>query len=165
MLQKIENYQNAVKRLEEAIARYQAAPDDTLYRDGLIQRFEFTFELAWKSLKEYMEDQGVMMTIVSPRSVLKEAYSMGIINGPELWNEAVDSRNLMSHIYDESTAVAIADRVSKEFIIPLTALADFYRNEQSWSGSLRAGAYQRSPGESIPPAPGPGLPGADGIPR
>ena len=46
MLQKIENYQNAVKRLEEAIARYQAAPDDTLYRDGLIQRFEFTFELA-----------------------------------------------------------------------------------------------------------------------
>lgn len=131
MLQKIENYQNAVKRLEEAIARYQAAPDDTLYRDGLIQRFEFTFELAWKSLKEYMEDQGVMMTIVSPRSVLKEAYSMGIINGPELWNEAVDSRNLMSHIYDESTAVAIADRVSKEFIIPLTALADFYRNDQS----------------------------------
>ena len=53
-----------------------------------------------------MEDQGVMMTIVSPRSVLKEAYSMGIINGPELWNEAVDSRNLMSHIYDESTAPA-----------------------------------------------------------
>ena len=83
------------------------------------------------SLKEYMEDQGVVMTIVSPRSVLKEAYSMGIINGPELWNEAVDSRNLMSHIYDESTAVAIADRVSKEFIIPLTALADFYRNDQS----------------------------------
>ena len=131
MLQKIENYCKAVDRLNEAMPALAQNPDSTIIRDGVIQRFEFTFELAWKSLKEYMEDQGVMMTIVSPRSVLKEAYSMGIINGPELWNEAVDSRNLMSHIYDESTAVAIADRVSKEFIIPLTALADFYRNEQS----------------------------------
>ena len=131
MLQKCENFCRAVVRLSEALAEYAGTPGSTVIRDGVIQRFEFTFELAWKSLKEYMEDQGVVMTIVSPRSVLKEAYSMGIINGPELWNEAVDSRNLMSHIYDESTAVAIADRVSKEFIIPLTALADFYRNDQS----------------------------------
>lgn len=128
MLQKVENYQNALKRLEEAIARYQTAPSDTLYRDGLIQRFEFTFELAWKSLKEYMEDQGMVMTIVSPRSVLKEAYAAGIIDNPDIWNEAVDSRNLMSHIYDEETAISIADRVSSEFIVPLTALAEFYKN-------------------------------------
>lgn len=127
MLQKIENYQTALKRLEEAIARYQATPDDTLYRDGLIQRFEFTFELAWKSLKEYMEDQGMVMTLVSPRSVLKEAYAMGIIDDAALWNEAVDSRNLMSHIYDEKTAVGIADRIVTEFITPLTTLAEFYR--------------------------------------
>lgn len=127
MLQKVENYQNALKRLEEAIARYQTAPNDTLYRDGLIQRFEFTFELAWKSLKEYMEDQGMVLTIVSPRSVLKEAYAAGIIDNPDIWNEAVDSRNLMSHIYDEETAISIADRVSSEFIIPLTALAEFYK--------------------------------------
>ena len=127
MLQKVENYQNALKRLEEAIARYQTAPNDTLYRDGLIQRFEFTFELAWKSLKEYMEDQGMVLTIVSPRSVLKEAYAAGIIDNPDIWNEAVDSRNLMSHIYDEETAISIADRVSSEFIVPLTALAEFYK--------------------------------------
>lgn len=128
MLQKVENYQNALKRLEEAIARYQTATSDTLYRDGLIQRFEFTFELAWKSLKEYMEDQGMVLTIVSPRSVLKEAYAAGIIDNPDIWNEAVDSRNLMSHIYDEETAISIADRVSSEFIIPLTTLAEFYKN-------------------------------------
>lgn len=128
MLQKVENYQNALKRLKEAIARYLTAPSDTLYRDGLIQRFEFTFELAWKSLKEYMEDQGVVMTIISPRSVLKEAYAAGMIDNPDIWNEAVDSRNLMSHIYDEETAISIADRVSSEFIVPLTALAEFYKN-------------------------------------
>ena len=128
MLQKVENYQNALKRLEEAIARYQASTSDTLYRDGLIQRFEFTFELAWKSLKEYMEDQGMVLTIVSPRSVLKEAYAAGMIDNPDIWNEAVNSRNLMSHIYDEETAISIVDRVSSEFIVPLTALAEFYKN-------------------------------------
>ena len=64
---------------------------------------------------------------MSPRSVLKEAYAAGIIDNPDIWNEAVDSRNLMSHIYDEETAISIADRVSSEFIIPLTTLAEFYK--------------------------------------
>lgn len=58
MLQKIENYKNAIMQLEDAVNCYLASPQDTLYRDGLIQRFEFTVELAWKSLREYLEDQG-----------------------------------------------------------------------------------------------------------
>lgn len=128
MLQKIENYQNALQRLKEAVARYQAAPDDTLYRDGLIQRFEFTFELAWKSLREYMEDQGADMSgIVFSKQVFKAAYAAGIISDAKLWLNMLDSRNLMSHIYDEETAVSIADQVSSEFIAPLAALAAFYR--------------------------------------
>lgn len=69
----------------------------------------------------------MVLTIVSPRSVLKEAYAAGIIDNPGIWNEVVDSRNLMSHIYDEETAISIADRVSTEFIIPLAALAEFYK--------------------------------------
>lgn len=58
MLQKIENYHYALAQLAEAVQIYTADPGDALYRDGLIQRFEFTVELAWKSLKEYLEDQG-----------------------------------------------------------------------------------------------------------
>ena len=50
----------------------------------------------------------MVLTIVSPRSILKEAYAAGIIDNPDIWNEAVDSRNLMSHIYDEETAISIA---------------------------------------------------------
>ena len=63
MLQKIENYKRALTQLEEAVKCYRQAPDDTLYRDGLIQRFEFTVELAWKSMKEYLEDQGMVLSI------------------------------------------------------------------------------------------------------
>ena len=62
MLQKIEHYKSALAQLNKAVDAWNAAPTDALYRDGLIQRFEFTFELAWKSLKEYLEDQGLMMT-------------------------------------------------------------------------------------------------------
>lgn len=126
MLQKIENYQNALKQLESAIACYRASPEDSLYRDGLIQRFEFTFELAWKSLKEYMEDQGIVLGVATPRSVLKEAYAAGIIADPDMWIAALDSRNLMSHIYDEETAVNVARRISADFISPLIALSEFY---------------------------------------
>ena len=126
MMQNLENYQNALEQLKTAIACYQGAPDDSLYRDGLIQRFEFTFELAWKSLREYMEDQGVVLSVATPRSVLKEAYSAGIISDPDTWIAALDSRNLTSHIYDEKTAVSIANRISTEFIRPLAALSEFY---------------------------------------
>ena len=52
MLQKIEHYISALAQLEQAVAIYQKSQQDSLYRDGLIQRFEFTVELAWKSIKE-----------------------------------------------------------------------------------------------------------------
>lgn len=79
MLQKIEHYISALAQLEQAVAIYQKSQQDALYRDGLIQRFEFTVELAWKSIKEYLEDQGSTTPIATPRAVLKEAFAAGII--------------------------------------------------------------------------------------
>ncbi|MGN0708121.1 MAG: HI0074 family nucleotidyltransferase substrate-binding subunit [Faecalibacterium sp.] len=79
MLQKIENYLHALTQLEQAVAIYQNSRQDALYRDGLIQRFEFTVELAWKSIKEYLEDQGSTVPISTPRAVLKDAFAAGMI--------------------------------------------------------------------------------------
>ena len=64
MLQKIEHYISALAQLEQAVAIYQKSQQDALYRDGLIQRFEFTVELAWKSIKEYLEEPAARTTIV-----------------------------------------------------------------------------------------------------
>ena len=122
MLQKIENYKHAFAQLEDAVTRYLASPQDTLYRDGLIQRFEFTVELAWKSLREYLEDQGVVLSVSSPRAVLKEAYAAGIIDDADMWNAILTARNLTSHVYDESTAAEIARQICEDFTPVLRSL-------------------------------------------
>ena len=125
-MQKIKNYLHALSQLEKAVAAYRAAPDDALYRDGLIQRFEFTTELAWKSIKEYLEDQGATLPISTPRAVLKEAYSTGIITNDAIWSAILTARNLTSHVYDEKTADDIARQVSNDFLPVFKELSRFY---------------------------------------
>lgn len=127
MLQKIENYHHAVTQLEQAVAVYSTNQSDSLYRDGLIQRFEFTVELAWKSLKEYLEDQGSVLAVASPRAVLKDAYAAGAITDADVWDEIIRSRNVTSHVYDEQTAIKVADRVCNAYLPVLQKLDNFYR--------------------------------------
>ena len=127
MLQRIENYKHAFAQLEDAVRRYLASPRDTLYRDGLIQRFEFTVELAWKSLREYLEDQGVVLAVSSPRAVLKEAYAVGVIDDADAWNAILTARNLTSHVYDEATAAEIARQICEDFMPELRDLLLRYR--------------------------------------
>lgn len=126
MLQKVENYHHALDQLEKAIAIYEKNTADSLYRDGLIQRFEFTVELAWKSLKEYLEDQGSVLGIASPRGVLKEAYAAGVIAAPEVWDDIIKARNVTSHVYDEKTSISVADQIVHEFLPVLQKLDEFY---------------------------------------
>ena len=100
--------QNAIKRLREAVAQ----PEGDLVRDAVIQRFEFTFELVWKSLKLYLERQG--LECGGPRSTLKKAFGEGLINSPDeadVWLRALEDRNLTSHAYDEALAIRIYQHV------------------------------------------------------
>lgn len=129
MLQKIENYNSALAQLAQAVAIYQKSQQDALYRDGLIQRFEFTVELSWKSLKEYLEDQGFVLTASSPRAVLKDAYAAGVIQDAERWNQILTARNITSHVYDEKTADDVAAQICNDFLPVLQALGRFYRDE------------------------------------
>ena len=126
-MNKIENYHRALARLEQAVAAYTAAPEDALYRDGLIQRFEFTAELAWKSLKEYLSDQGTVFELVSPRAVLKEACAAGVLKEPQVWNDILAARNVTSHVYEERTAAEVARQICTDFLPALQALDAFYR--------------------------------------
>lgn len=126
-MNKAENYHRALERLCQAVAAYTAAPADALYRDGLIQRFEFTAELAWKSLKEYLSDQGIVFEVISPRAVLKEAYAAGVVTDPRVWNDILAARNITSHVYEEQTAVVVAQHICADFLPAMQALDAFYR--------------------------------------
>ena len=124
---KVEQYCQALSKLEEAVQIYEKTSQDELYRDGLIQRFEFTVELAWKSIKEFLEDQGMLISITAPRGVLKEGYAAGVIQDAGAWNAIITSRNITSHMYDKETAESVARQICYDFLPALQALALFYR--------------------------------------
>lgn len=109
---KFVNLTNANERLKEGIIKYDIEND--LLRDGLIQRFEFTFELTWKTLKVCFEDEG-LIGINSPKSILREAFSTGLIEDDELWLEILNDRNSTSHIYSERLAVEICNRIIDKY--------------------------------------------------
>lgn len=99
----------ASQRLDEAMADYARVHLDSV-RDGVIQRFEFCAELAWKTLREYLLDQGYA-EINSPKAVLKQAFSDGILDHEEGWLHLLDARNQTSHIYDEATAATVFESI------------------------------------------------------
>ncbi len=113
-LQKLENLKSAVKRLYEAVEDYETAPLSSV-RDGVIQRFEFCTELAWKTVREYLIDEG-FTDINSPKSVMKIAFEDGIIDDGDGWNDILTSRNITSHIYDDLTAHRIFEKISSRFL-------------------------------------------------
>lgn len=123
---KRDNYIHAVQRLAEAIADYRTYPIDTV-RDGVIQRFEFTFELAWKSLKEYMMEAGLSHDLQFPKMILKEAYAAELIDDEKVWLSMLESRNMTSHIYDDHTAAKVANAIITRYLPELQRLAEIYQ--------------------------------------
>ena len=128
MLMKCENFCKAAARLWEELEEYAALTGSTVVRDGVIQRFELTFELAWKSLKEYMEDQGAEK-MQFPKQVLKKAYAAGLISDEEVWLDMLASRNVTSHIYDDAQAARILTAIRDRYRQPFDRLADFYQEQ------------------------------------
>jgi nucleotidyltransferase substrate binding protein (TIGR01987 family) len=112
---KLHNFSNAVHRLEEAVAAFRSPDPGDVIRDGMIQRFEFTYELAWKTIKEYLEDIGIVDRN-SPKAVIREAYAQKIITNEPDWLLMLSDRNQTSHVYKEETAAEIAARIVHRYV-------------------------------------------------
>lgn len=102
----------ALQRLQEAL-KYEIN-DVTI--DGVLHRFEFTFELSWKTIKDYLEYMGISETSGSPREVIQLAFKQGIINDGEQWIKMMISRNMLSHMYDENISREIYDTIKNNYI-------------------------------------------------
>jgi nucleotidyltransferase substrate binding protein (TIGR01987 family) len=120
--EKYAKLEQAVARLEESIGDYDRLQLDSV-RDGVIQRFEFCTELAWKTVREYLLDQGYS-NINSPKSVMKQAYADGLLEDEHGWLELLNARNLTSHIYDEATAIEIFQGIRDTYAPLLRKLVD-----------------------------------------
>jgi len=103
----IENLIKANKKLKEAA---KAKPTQ-MNKDATTQRFEFTFELAWKTIQEYIRDQG--LDCKSPKNCLREAGRLERIENVEKWLKFLDSRNLIAHTYNQKVANEIYKKAVK----------------------------------------------------
>jgi nucleotidyltransferase substrate binding protein (TIGR01987 family) len=97
--QRFQNLGQAFSQLQKGVAI--ATPND-IEKQGIIQSFEFTFELSWKTLKDYLESQNVPVQF--PRDVIKQAFQYQIITDGDIWMDMLEKRNLMAHTYNGTAA-------------------------------------------------------------
>ena len=117
-LQRFSNYRKALSKLSKAvdIVSSQMEEDediDELLEEGLIQRYEYTHELAWKVMKDYAEYQGIT-GISGSRDAIRQTLQFGLIDD-ENWMRSISDRNLTSHQYDEDTAKAIIENITEVY--------------------------------------------------
>ena len=108
--QRLANYAKALEQLGRAVATSQMRPLSDLEKQGLIQAFEFTHELAWNVMKDYFADQG-NPDITGSRDAAREAFQKGLIEDGEGWMEMIRSRNLTSHTYQQKIAEEICGHI------------------------------------------------------
>ncbi|HLE12585.1 MAG: hypothetical protein A2504_03880 [Bdellovibrionales bacterium RIFOXYD12_FULL_39_22] len=112
--QRFENFKKAIKLYEEAISTKMSR----LEEEGLIQRFEYTFELAWKCLQDLMQERGYA-EIRGPRPVIEQSFQDGLITDGPLWLAMLQARNATVHLYDEATFVDVIKNVKGKFFSAL----------------------------------------------
>jgi nucleotidyltransferase substrate binding protein (TIGR01987 family) len=125
LFEKLNDYKRASARLNEA-TKIQIE-DDIVY-DGVIQRFEFTFELSWKLMKMFLEYTGIT-EIKSPRTTIREAFTYGLIEDGEQWIDMMVDRNKTSHLYDEEEAKLIYEKVKSNYSHLLSNLCNKLEEE------------------------------------
>ncbi len=110
--QRLNNFEKAYRLFTEAVLVY---PDlNVLEQEGLVKRFEYTFELAWKTLKDYLETEGFLIE-KSPRGVIKRCIVAEYISNGQLWMEMLEARNSTSHEYDERILRELVHNIVNNF--------------------------------------------------
>jgi len=120
----LKKLKNAYKKLEEGVKQAK----DELDKDGVIQRFEFTFELLWKALKIYLEHKGII--VKTPRDSFMEAFRINLISDEKIFLDMLEDRNNTTHIYDKVTSEKIFNRIKKTYTPEIVKIIDKLRAER-----------------------------------
>lgn len=120
-LQRLSNFSKALAQLDEAMELMQLRQLSRLEKQGVIQAFEYSYELAWNTLKDFLLWQGIE-GIIGSRDTIREAFSQGLIEEGQGWMNMLADRNRTSHTYNEETAEAILSNISQQHHTLLKAL-------------------------------------------
>ena len=126
-LQRKEDLIKATARLQEAL-NVENVTDVVI--DGVLHRFELTFELAWKTMKDYLEFVGLIQKTGSPREVLQNAYQNDLIDNGEDWIEMMLSRNTLSHLYDEEESREIYEKIKNKYADMIEELINGFNSKE-----------------------------------
>lgn len=115
-LYRFDSYARAFGLLRAAVELMQERPLTDLEKEGVVQRFEYTWELAWKLLKDFLESEGVVFERITPLSVLRAALAARLIQGEDAWRRALDARNEMSHVYRFELFERVVGEIQAEYL-------------------------------------------------
>ena len=121
--QRFDNFDRALALLREALARGPSALNQ-LEKEGVVQQFEYTLELAWKTIKDYLEESGLVLTAVTPRQVIKDAFAARILADGQTWIDMINHRNLLSHTYDPVNFEQAVDAIHRRYLVALGQVRD-----------------------------------------
>ncbi|MFN3800360.1 nucleotidyltransferase substrate binding protein [Belliella pelovolcani] len=120
--QRFENYQKAFSQLKSAIEDNGVNPIDII-KEGILQRFEFTHELAWKVMKDYLEFEGIQ-NITGSRSATREAFNIGLIQKGQIWMDMIESRNKTVHTYNQDVLIVEFKKVVEDYFVLFDAFEE-----------------------------------------
>jgi nucleotidyltransferase substrate binding protein (TIGR01987 family) len=113
--QRFQNFHKAFGQLVKAATLAQERQLSELEQQGLIQAFEFTHELAWNTLKDFLESRG-RTNMFGSKDATREAFAAGLIEQGEVWMQMIESRNETTHTYDEETANEIGSAILNQYV-------------------------------------------------
>lgn len=113
--QRFEHFCNAFRQLKNAKELQSERDFSELELQGAIQAFEVTQELSWKVMKDFLESEGVR-DLFGSKTAVRESFNVGLITGADVWNDMIKSRNLTSHIYDNSEIVKILKTIFEDYV-------------------------------------------------
>lgn len=121
-LYRFNSYKRAFKLLSKALDLAGERKLSDLEEEGVIQRFEYTWELAWKLIADLLADDGVSLETKTPKSVIRAAFAAKLIEDGDDWLDALDARNKMAHTYDEADFAKVIEEIRATYFALFSAL-------------------------------------------
>ncbi|HAN10003.1 MAG TPA: nucleotidyltransferase [Clostridiales bacterium] len=115
--QRFGNFKKAITQLTEFVEKPEL---NKFEKQGLVQCFEYTFELGWKTMKDYLEEQG--FEVKSPRETIQSAFQSSLVMDGHAWIDALEKRNLMAHTYDENLINQAEELIRNNYYVILNEL-------------------------------------------